>query len=140
MSAPRPHGERGLGRWGDAPARQIVAVVVGATIAMSYRTWRPAPPDVDVPCQCSCPGNNICVDDGGDVCACQCNQDLTCAAGFAFDADVCGCVCDVAAAACPATHVLDPDTCACSCAPNCNDACTNTLCQPSLCACQAIGG
>ena len=118
-------------------------IVVGATIALSYRTWREAPPEVDVPCECGCPGNLSCVDDGADVCGCQCTQDLTCAAGFAFDADVCACVCDVEAAGalCPATHALDPDTCACACQPNCNDACgVGSICQASQCTCANVGG
>ncbi len=118
-------------------------IVEGSTIALSYRTWRDAPPEVDGPCLCDCDGNLACVDDGADVCACECTQDLSCAAGFAFDSDACACVCDVAAAAaaCPVTHVLDADTCACACAPNCNDACdAGSICQPSTCACVGIGG
>src|SRR5690606_38912097 len=35
-------------------------VVVGSTIAISYRTWQEAVPEPDVPCVCDCPGNNVC--------------------------------------------------------------------------------
>jgi hypothetical protein len=117
-------------------------VVEGATIAISYRTWVEAPAQPDGPCLCQCGGNLACVDDGADVCGCQCTQDLTCAAGFAFDEDACACVCDVEAAAalCPATHALDADTCSCECKDDCGGCASGSFCQPSLCVCQGIGG
>lgn len=121
--------------------------LVGSTIAVSYRTWREAPPPVEAPCLCQCPGNLACTEEGADPatnrCGCQCTQSLTCAAGFVFDDALCGCVCDTTAAAalCPATHVLDPDNCACACADDCGGACSAIeVCQPSLCRCQGIGG
>jgi hypothetical protein len=115
-------------------------VVQGATIAISYRTWRPAVPLPDVGCECSCGGNFTCVDTGTELCGCQCEQALTCAAGFVFDPTGCLCVCD-ANQACPATHALDLDTCSCACQSDCGDACSAIeVCQSSLCACQGIGG
>ena len=115
--------------------------VTGSTIAFSYRTWREAPAAIDSACLCECAGNNVCTDTGETLCACSCNQDLTCDAGFVFDAASCSCACDAGAASCPATHVLDPDTCACSCDGACNNSCgPSEICQPSTCECRGIGG
>ena len=122
-------------------------LALGSTIAVSYRTWRTAPPVVDGACLCQCPGNLACTAEGADsasnTCGCQCTQSLTCAEGFRFDEALCACVCDVdaAAALCPATHVLDPATCACACGADCNGTCTGgDLCRASLCVCQPIDG
>jgi hypothetical protein len=109
-------------------------VVDGAVIAVSYRTWQPAPPVVDEPCTCACGGGFACLDDGGALCGCLCVADLTCAAGFSFSRDSCSCVCDVATQ-CDATRVPADDTCACVCRDDCGGCGPAQVCNTSLCAC-----
>jgi hypothetical protein len=115
-------------------------VVQGATIAVSYRTWVQSPPQQqEDSCACQCGGNFLCVDTGAEFCGCQCEQSLTCSAGFVFDAAACACVCD-ANQACPATYVLDVESCSCACRDECGGCAEGTICQPSLCECRGIGG
>jgi hypothetical protein len=74
-----------------------------------------------------------------------CEQNATCAPGFAWSTEACSCVVDVV---CPPTHVLEPTTGQCVCGTdaggvvNCNNACTGAtpVCQRSLCFCDREDG
>jgi hypothetical protein len=124
--------------FGDCRPSEAAA---GASMSVSYRTWVDASPDPDP----NADGCSICATCDGvercdlEQCACVCDQELTCAEGYAWDNDACDCVCDVGALSCPATHVPDVDVCGCVCAPNCGDTCADTdVCQTSLCECQPL--
>lgn len=94
-------------------------------------------------CNAACTGFETC---NSDSCECECVENATCAPGFVFDADACGCVCDVGALACPATHEADLDSCTCSCGTDdngtvdCNGCATGSVCSASTCQCVNAGG
>ena len=95
-------------------------------------------------CNGACGGYETC---NTGTCACECLENATCAAGFVFDAQACGCVCDAAALACPATHEADLDSCSCRCitddqgVPTCGGSCTGgQFCDTGSCACIDFGG
>jgi hypothetical protein len=89
-------------------------------------------------CNANCDGFTEC---NTTTCACECRESATCAPGFVFDAAACGCVCDAAALACPATHTADLDSCSCDCADNCGGTCgAGTVCDVGTCTCRGLGG
>ncbi len=116
----------------------------GSLIAVSYRTWIDQSPQADPP-QPAC---NVCGSCTGvercdlDACACVCDGELSCRAGFVWDDAVCGCVCDTANLACDVRHNANTDLCGCTCGTNCNDQCdpATELCNLSTCACAFVGG
>ncbi len=71
------------------------------------------------------------------TCQCQCVQSATCAPGFTFDANACGCVCDTAALNCGSTYQVDANLCACICKDNCGGCPTGSTCNESTCSCAA---
>jgi hypothetical protein len=74
------------------------------------------------------------------TCACTCVQTASCAAGYRFDANACGCVCDTAALNCGGTYQADPNACACVCKPDCGGCGPNKQCNPSSCSCEGVIG
>ena len=71
------------------------------------------------------------------TCSCQCVASATCAPGFKFDPNACGCVCDTAALNCGAAYQADANACACVCKTNCGGACpSNTVCNMNTCGCE----
>ncbi len=74
------------------------------------------------------------------TCSCTCVQTASCAAGYRFDANACGCVCDTAALNCGGRYQADPNACACVCKPDCGGCGPNTQCNPSSCSCEGVIG
>jgi hypothetical protein len=91
-----------------------------------------------------CNGYETC--DTGS-CGCVCEENVTCAPGFAFDPNSCTCACD-SQQDCGPTRELDPDTCACTCREDDNGVancggCDNDpsmICVPTTCTCTTLGG
>ncbi|NMO16635.1 VWA domain-containing protein [Pyxidicoccus fallax] len=71
------------------------------------------------------------------TCSCSCVQTASCAAGFKFDANACGCVCDTAALNCLPEYQPDANACACVCKPDCGGCGPRTTCNPNTCVCEA---
>ncbi|GMU04697.1 adventurous gliding motility lipoprotein CglD [Corallococcus caeni] len=69
-------------------------------------------------------------------CSCSCVQSATCAAGYKFDANACGCVCDTGALNCGTGFGADPGLCACVCKPDCGGCAPGFQCNVSACACE----
>ncbi|CAM3926278.1 VWA domain-containing protein [Corallococcus sp. ZKHCc1 1396] len=71
------------------------------------------------------------------ACSCSCVQSASCAAGYKFDNNACGCVCDTGALNCGAGSAADPGLCACVCQPDCGGTCgPGFTCNVSTCACE----
>ncbi|MBJ6761414.1 VWA domain-containing protein [Myxococcaceae bacterium JPH2] len=70
------------------------------------------------------------------TCACTCVQTASCAAGFKFDANACGCVCDTGALNCGAHYQADANACACVCKPQCGGCGPNEVCNQNTCVCE----
>ncbi len=70
------------------------------------------------------------------TCSCSCVQSATCAPGFKFDPNACGCVCDAAALGCGSTYNVDLNSCSCACKPDCGGCETGRTCNLSFCLCQ----
>lgn len=79
-------------------------------------------------------------------CNCVCEENATCAAGFAFDPASCSCQCDVAALGCASTQDVDVEQCKCVCSTDdqgridCGGCAAGKVCSPSQCACINVGG
>ena len=137
---------------GTAPSAAFVCDRDSASA--SYCTWvcpancGAAAPDPDMVCDAEscawtcpvdscaggCPGLAVCSD---STCDCQCEQSLTCDAGWMWSDSACDCVCDTSALNCGANFVANTATCACDCGPDCNGNCPGGAdCIPSLCACE----
>lgn len=69
------------------------------------------------------------------TCSCSCVESATCAPGFKFDTEACGCVCDTEALGCGSTYNVDPATCSCACKPDCGGCPDTYTCNTSYCAC-----
>ncbi|RKH72985.1 adventurous gliding motility lipoprotein CglD [Corallococcus aberystwythensis] len=70
------------------------------------------------------------------TCECSCVQSASCAAGYKFDSNACGCVCDTAALNCGAGFGADPGLCACVCKPDCGGCAPGFQCNVSACVCE----
>ncbi|RKG83601.1 adventurous gliding motility lipoprotein CglD [Corallococcus terminator] len=69
-------------------------------------------------------------------CSCSCVQSASCAAGYKFDNNACGCVCDTGALNCGTGFAADPGLCACVCQPDCGGCAPGFTCNVSACACE----
>ncbi|NOK16610.1 adventurous gliding motility lipoprotein CglD [Corallococcus carmarthensis] len=69
-------------------------------------------------------------------CSCSCVQSASCAAGYKFDNNACGCVCDTAALNCGTSFGADPGLCACVCKPDCGGCAPGFTCNVSACVCE----
>lgn len=74
------------------------------------------------------------------TCACTCVQTSSCAEGYTFDPNACGCVCNTAALNCGGRYQPDANSCACVCKPDCGGCGPNTACNPSSCSCEGVIG
>ncbi|QSQ20296.1 VWA domain-containing protein [Pyxidicoccus parkwayensis] len=74
------------------------------------------------------------------TCACVCVQNATCAEGYTFDPNVCGCTCNGAGLNCDAQHQPDTNSCSCACKPDCGGCGRREVCNVSTCTCDAILG
>ncbi len=114
---------------------------LGKRVSVSYRYWIDQSPDPDPregPCDCSsCPGIARC---DLELCACVCEETVSCNSGFVWDAEACDCLCDVGALSCGDTREADPGLCACVCLPDCGGCEANFTCQASYCECIPLGG
>ncbi|XXF79059.1 adventurous gliding motility lipoprotein CglD [Myxococcaceae bacterium GXIMD 01537] len=70
------------------------------------------------------------------TCSCSCVQSASCAPGFKFDPNACGCVCDAQALGCGSTYNVDLNTCSCVCKPDCGGCGVGYTCNKSYCMCQ----
>ncbi|MGE6756664.1 adventurous gliding motility lipoprotein CglD [Corallococcus interemptor] len=70
------------------------------------------------------------------TCSCSCVQSATCAAGYKFDNNACGCVCDTGALNCGTGYGADPGLCACVCKPDCGGCAPGFTCNVSACVCE----
>lgn len=115
---------------------------VGARVSVSYRYWIDQSPDAnpqDGPCDIcdTCVGISRC---DLDLCACVCEQSVTCNAGYAWDQEACDCVCDSGSLNCSTTREVDPVACSCVCLEDCGGCGDGLYCQQSLCECLPQGG
>ncbi|RKH36320.1 adventurous gliding motility lipoprotein CglD [Corallococcus sicarius] len=70
------------------------------------------------------------------TCSCSCVQSASCAEGYKFDSNACGCVCDTGALNCGTGFAADPGLCACVCKPDCGGCSPGFTCNVSACACE----
>lgn len=71
-----------------------------------------------------------------DLCACQCQQAVTCAPGFRFNGTLCDCVCDTEALGCDqARFDVDLAQCTCTCKTDCGGCSASSPCNPASCRC-----
>ncbi|AKQ69102.1 internalin, putative [Myxococcus hansupus] len=71
-----------------------------------------------------------------DTCSCTCRQSASCAPGYTFSQDACGCVCDTGALSCGDRYQPDANACACVCKSDCGGCGPNATCNQSTCACE----
>ncbi len=69
-------------------------------------------------------------------CSCSCVQSATCAAGYKFDNNACGCVCDTGALDCGTGFGANAELCACVCKPDCGGCAPGFTCNVSACVCE----
>ncbi|RUO91248.1 VWA domain-containing protein [Corallococcus sp. AB018] len=69
-------------------------------------------------------------------CTCSCVQSATCAAGYKFDNNACGCVCDTGALNCGTGFGANAELCACVCKPDCGGCAPGFTCNVSACVCE----